>query len=320
MKQLSFTEIEYKNRKKVTKREKFLKIMDAAIPWECWIKLIEPFYPKGNKGRPPLGIEKMLRMYLLQCWFTLSDEGIEDAIYDSYAFRTFMKINFIDEQAPDATTLLKFRHLLEEHDIAGQIFEAINKVFEEHGLIMRGGTIVDATIIPAPTSTKNEKKERDPEMKSTRKGNQYYFGIKAHIGVDAGTGYVHSLKVTSANVHDVVMAKHLLRLDDHTVYGDAGYLGVCERVQNGAQFSINYKISRKPSSVKKTGCGLPFEQLEERRKSSIRCKVEHPFLLVKRYFGYAKTRYKGLYKNLQRLYMLFASANIVMSLRAGRSF
>lgn len=320
MKQLSFTEVEYKNRKKITKREKFLKIMDAAIPWNCWVKLIEPAYPKGDKGRPPVGIEKMLRMYLLQCWFTLSDEGIEEAIYDSYAFRSFMKINFIDEQVPDATTLLKFRHLLEQNGIPQQIFEALNKVFEEHGLIMRGGTIVDATIIQAPTSTKNEKKERDPEMKSTRKGNQYYFGIKAHVGVDAGTGYVHTVAVTSANIHDVVMAKHLLRPDDHTVYGDSGYLGLSERMQNEPQSSINYKINRRPSSVKKTGCGLPFEELIEKRKSSIRCKVEHPFLLVKRYFGYAKTRYRGLYKNLQRLYVLFASANILMCLRAGRSF
>lgn len=323
MKQYSIADVEYQQRKKITRREKFLNAMDKAIPWEKWIKLIEPFYPRGNNGRPPIGIEKMLRMYLLQCWFNLSDAGIEDAIYDSYAFRSFMKISFLDEQVPDATTLLKFRHLLERHDIPKQIFEAINKALEDKGCMMRGGSIVDATIIQAPSSTKNAGNKRDQEMKSTKKGNQYYFGLKAHIGVDAGSGYVHTLAVTGANVHDVTMGSILLRPDDQTVYGDSGYLGLPDReeIQNNEHLaSIDYRINRRPSSVKRAGGILDFEKNMEKRKSSMRCKVEHPFLLIKRYFGYAKVRYKGLYKNMQRLYTLFTSANILMCLRAGRSF
>lgn len=321
MKQLNFTDMEYGQRKHTTKREEFLKKMDDAIPWEKWISVISPYYPEGKRGRPTQGIEKMLRMYLLQIWFNLSDQGIEEAIYDSYAFRSFMRINFIDEQTPDATTLLKFRHLLETHGIAQQIFDSIKKDLEEKGCMMRGGTIVDATIIQAPSSTKNIDKKRDPEMNSTRKGNQYYFGLKAHIGVDAGSGYVHTLKVTPANVHDVTIGNELIREDDTTVYGDSGYLGLGERKEeNPALPSIDYRINRRPSSVKKAGGILDFEKNIEKRKSVMRSKVEHPFLLVKRYFGYAKARYRGLYKNAQRLYMLFTSANIVMCLRSGRSF
>ena len=181
MKQPSLTEIEYGLRKKVTKREEFLKIMDDVIPWDEWVEFIKPYYPRGKYGRPPQGIEKMLRMYLLQCWFNLSDEGIEDAIYDSYAFRSFMKINFFDEQVPDATTLLKFRHLLEKNKIPQQFFQAINRALESGGCMMRGGTIVDATIIQAPSSTKNTTGKCDPEMKSARKGPQYYFSLKAML-------------------------------------------------------------------------------------------------------------------------------------------
>lgn len=323
MKQFSFTDIEYSQRKYITKREEFLRIMDEAIPWEEWIDFITPYYHEGKRGRPPQGIEKMLRMYLLQCWFNLSDQGIEDAIYDSYAFRSFMKINFFEEQVPDATTLLKFRHLLERNDIPRQLFNAINYVLEKSGCMMRGGSIVDATIIQAPASTKNASKTRDPEMKSTKKGNQYYFGLKAHIGVDACSGYVHTLEVTPANVHDVCVAASLIRPDDATVYGDSGYLGINERKEvkeNPNLASIDYRINRRPSSVKKAGGMLEVEKMIERRKSVIRSKVEHPFLLVKKYFGYAKTRYRGLYKNAQRLYTLFASANIVMCLRSKRSF
>ena len=323
MQQLSITDVEYNQRKRTTKREEFLKAMDKAIPWKQWAALIEPYYPKGKRGRPPRGIEKMLRMYLLQCWFNLSDEGIEEAIYDSYAFRSFMKIAFFDEQVPDATTLLKFRHLLEENDIPRQIFEAINAVLEELGCMMRGGTIVDATIIQAPSSTKNAKGERDPEMKSTKKGNQYYFGLKAHIGVDAGSGYVHTLTVTPANVHDITETSHLLRADDHTVYGDSGYLGIEKRdeIKENENFaSIDYRIVRRPSTVKKAGGCLDWEKKIEKGKSSVRCKVEHPFQIVKRCFGYIKTRYRGLYKNAQRLFILFGSANIVMCLRAKRKF
>lgn len=321
MKRPSFADAEYKLRKKVTPRDEFLQKMDKAIPWNYLVALIKPFYPEGKRGRPVQGIEKMLRMYLLQCWYNLSDEAVEDSIYDSYAFREFMKINFLDEQVPDATTLLRFRHLLEEHEMGKQIFSAIKRVLEETGCIMRGGSIVDATIIQAPASTKNATKSRDPEMKSTKKGNQHYFGMKAHIGVDAGSGYVHTLLFTAANVHDAVMASQLIRKDDHTLYGDSGYLGIQERqeIKNDEHLSkIDFRINRRPSTVKKADGNLGFEKQIEKRKSSVRCKVEHPFLLVKRYFGYAKTRYKGLAKNAHRLYTLFASANLLMSIRAGR--
>lgn len=323
MKQLSITDVEYGQRKRITKREEFLAAMDISIPWDNWVALIEPYYPKGQRGRPPMGIEKMLRMFLLQCWFNLSDEGIEDAIYDSYAFRSFMKITFFDEQVPDATTLLKFRHLLEEHGIPKKIFDAINASLERSGYMMHGGTIVDATIIQAPSSTKNAKGERDPEMKSTKKGNQYHFGFKAHIGVDAGSGYVHTMTVTPANVHDICETSHLLRPDDHTVYGDSGYLGVEKReeIKENEHFAeIDYRINRRPTAMKKAGGILGWEKKIEKSKSSARCKVEHPFQLVKRYFGYVKARYKGLHKNAQRLFILFGSSNMVMCLRAKRKF
>lgn len=322
MNQPSFSDIEYGLRKRTTKREEFLRAMDEFIPWGEWVSLIEPYYPGGQRGRPPMGIEKMLRMYLLQCWFNLSDEGIEDAIYDSYALRSFMKINFIDEQAPDATTLLKFRHLLEKHGIAKSFFQSFNGTLEKCGYIMRGGSIIDATLIQAPSSTKNEKKQRDPEMHQTKKGNQHYFGMKCHSGVDAGSGYVHSLEMTAANVHDITAASKLIRDDDTVVYGDAGYLGIEKReeIASDAHLScIDYRINRRIGSIQKTPEGfINWEKQIERRKSSVRSKVEHPFLIVKRLFGYSKTIYKGLAKNSHRLYMLFTSANVLMCMRAGR--
>ncbi len=322
MKQLSYSDVEYSLRKRITKREEFLRAMDEFIPWEEWVAYVEPHYPKGRRGRPPLGIEKMLRMYLLQCWFNLSDEGLEDVIYDSYALRWFMKINFVDEQVPDATTLLKFRHLFEKHNIAKVFFHAFTSTLEKCGYMMRGGSIVDATLIQAPSSTKNEKKERDPEMRQTKKGNQYYFGMKSHIGVDAGSGYVHSLETTAANVHDITVASRLLREDDEVAYGDAGYIGIEKREEIAGKehlCSIDYRINRRVGSIQKVSDDLPnWEKLIERRKSSIRSKVEHPFLIMKRIFGYSKTVYRGLAKNTHRLYMLFASANLLMCIRAGR--
>ncbi len=200
MSQTTFSDIEYSNRKRITKREEFLDIMEEIIPWDEWVEFVRPYYPAGKRGRPAKGIEKMLRMYLLQVWFNLSDEGVEDAIYDSYAFRKFMKIDFMNEQAPDATTLLKFRHMIEKNHIGEEFFKAINRVMEATGHIMRGGTIVDATIINAPSSTKNAEKKRDPEMHQTKKGNEWKFGMKCNIGVDAGSGIVHTITATSANV------------------------------------------------------------------------------------------------------------------------
>ncbi len=322
MRQASFSDIEYGMRKRTTKRDEFLKAMDEFIPWAEWVSLIEPYYPSGQRGRRPLGIEKMLRMYLLQCWFSLSDEGLEDAIYDSYAFRSFMKVSFVDEQVPDATTLLKFRHLLERHGIAKMFFQAFNGTLEKCGYLMRGGSIVDATLIQAPSSTKNEKRQRDPEMCQTKKGNQYYFGMKCHAGVDAGSGYVHSLEFTAANVHDITEASKLIRDDDEVVYGDAGYLGIEKReeiVSDGHLSGIEYRINRRVGSVQKVPDGfINWEKQIERSKSSVRAKVEHPFLIVKRFFGYSKVVYKGLVKNAHRFYMLFTSANLLMCIRAGR--
>ena len=229
MKQQTLSDMEYGCRKKKTKREEFLEIMEEIIPWEEWVAIIRPYYPTGKRGRPPIDLELMLRMYLLQVWFNLSDPGTEDAIYDSYAMRKFTGINFMKGSVPDETTLLNFRHLLEEHRLNKLFFEAINRVMEETGHVMRGGTIVDATIIDAPSSTKNAEKKRDPEMHSTKKGNQWRFGMKCHAGVDAGTGYVHTIEVTPANVHDVTVASKLVREDDEVVYGDSGYLGIEKR-------------------------------------------------------------------------------------------
>ena len=321
--QRSFSDLEYANRKHITKRESFLKMMDEIIPWSEWIELIRPFYPKGDRGRPPRGIEVMLRMYLVQSWFNLSDAMVEDAIYDSYAIRSFMGLNFHDEQAPDATTLLKFRRLLEEQKLGKKMFEAIGQLLESKGCMMRGGTIVDATIIQAPSSTKNASGERDEEMHQTKKGNQWYFGMKAHIGVDAGSGYTHTLTVTPANAHDITQASELIREDDETVYGDAGFIGIEKRpeiLSDEKKSRIDYRINRRPGTLsrKYQGYALEMERVEERRKSSVRSKVEHPFRIVKVLFGYRKTVYRGLSKNLSRLYTLLGSANLLMWCWAGR--
>jgi IS5 family transposase len=296
--------------------------MDEIIPWEEWVELIRPFYPKGEQGRPTRGIELMLRMYLLQVWFNLSDEMTEDSIYDSYAMRSFVRVNFLEEQAPDATTLLKFRHLLEEHEIGKKIFEAINGLLEKNGCMMRGGTIVDATILSAPSSTKNASGKRDPEMHSTKKGNQWYFGMKAHIGVDAGSGYTHTVKVTAANEHDVTQLSELIRADDEVVYGDAGYQGIEKREEirtDSRKSRIEYRINERAGKVKrlKEGIAREVERGRERRKSAVRSKVEHPFRIVKGIFGYRKVVYRGLKKNLQRVQMLFGSANLLMWAWAG---
>lgn len=324
MKQQTISDVEYSARKRKTKREEFLEIMDEIIPWEEWVAYIALYYPSGKRGRPPKGIEKMLRMYLLQCWFNLSDEGVEDAIYDSYAMRKFVGIDFFEEDAPDATTLLKFRRLLEKSNLNKAFFEAINRVMLESGHIMRGGTIVDATIINAPSSTKNAEKKRDPEMHQTKKGNEWRFGMKCHVGVDAGTGLVHTIEVTPANTHDITVASKLIRSDDEVVYGDSGFVGIQKRPEikeNEHLASIDYRIVRRPGSLPKVSDNaIDWERFIDHRKASIRCKVEHVFRIVKRQFGYAKTAYRGLQKNANRLYALFLSSNLYMLARAGRSF
>ena len=297
MTQMTFSDIEYSNRKRKTKREQFLDMMDAIIPWNQWINIIQPYYPSGKRGRPTRGIETMLRMYLMQNWFNLSDEAIEDAVYDSYAMRTFMHIDFTEQQVPDATAV---------------------------GLIMHGGTIVDATIIASTPSTKNKEKKRDPEMHQTKKGNQWYHGMKVHAGVDAGTGYIHTITGTAANVHDIEEAHNLIREDDHVVYGDSGYLGIekHDEIKNDLHLrDIEFRINRRPSSIKMPDDykGINWEKHIEHRKSSVRCKVEHAFLIVKQQFGYSKTAYRGIAKNMNRFHVLFASANLVMCARAGRT-
>lgn len=323
MGQQTFSDMEYSNRRKKTKREEFLDSMEQIIPWQYWVDFIVPYYPSGKRGRPPKNIETMLRMYLMQNWFSLSDEGTEDAIYDSYAMRSFMHIDFFAEQVPDATTLLHFRHLIEDNKIGEMIFNDVKARLDKAGLIMHGGTIVDATIISAPSSTKNKDGKRDPEMHQTKKGNQWYHGMKIHSGVDAGSGYVHSITGTAANIHDIEETAKLIRKDDEVVYGDSGYSGVDKReeIRSDENLStVEFRTNVRPSSIKVTGSyqGVNWDKQMENRKSSTRCKVEHPFLIVKRQFGYDKVVYRGIAKNLNRFHVLFASANLVMCSRADR--
>ena len=322
MKQETFTDIEYSYRKKKTKREEFLEIMEEIIPWDEWVGVIEPYYPKGKRGRPPMGIEKMLRMYLLQIWFNLSDPATEDAIYDSYAMRKFMGIDFMKEQVPDATTLLGFRRLVETSGLGKAFFDAINNCLDKCGHLMKGGTIVDAAIINAPSSTKNADKSRDPEMHQTKKGNEWRFGMNCHMGVDAGTGYIHSITATSANVHDISETAKLIRPDDEVVYGDSGYLGIEKRPEIAGdehKSKIVYRINQRPGKIKRLaeGPGRDWFHYMEWRKSSVRCKVEHAFHIIKNTFGFKKVCYRGISKNLNRLYLLAASANLLMCARSG---
>ena len=314
--QPSFTDVEYSRRRRVTKRQEFLARMDQVIPWDEWVALVEPHYFNKKRGRRPVPIETMLRMYLLQVWFNLSDEAVEDAVNDSYAMRSFMRLDFGVRPVPDATTLLHFRHLVEKHGLGKAMFDAINRVFEANGWVMRGGSVVDATIIAAPASTKNAEGARDPQMHQTAKGNQWYFGFKAHIGVDAGTGYVHTVTATAANVSDVLQTHRLIRPDDEVVYADSGYRGIDKRpeiVGDEHLKAVEYRIAARKSQLK--AMAAP-DRAGQNRLSSVRSKVEHPFLILKRDFGFAKTRYRGLGKNLNRLHVAFASANLLMRARA----
>jgi len=318
----SFTDLEYAGRKRKAKREGFLELMDDIIPWEEWIAIVKPYYLDNKTGRPARGIETMLRMYLLQSWFNLSDEGCEEALYDSYAFRKFMGIGFIQEQAPDATTLCKFRKLLNDNGCAELFFDAVTGFLTENGHMMQGGTIVGATIVAAPPSIKNKEHARDPEMHQAKKGNEWHFGMKAHAGADCGTGYVHTITAASASVHDIAEAKNLIRKDDAVVYGDSGYLGTDKRDEirkDEHLSSVDYRINRRPSSITKVygkGPGRDFEKYLEHKKGSIRSKVEHPFKIIKNTFRYTKCAYRGLRRNLTRLHVLFASANLLMLARA----
>jgi IS5 family transposase len=295
--------------------------MEALVPWQRLIDALSPsYYPNsaGKRGRPPIGLERMLRIYFLQQWYALADEALEDAIYDSQAMRDFIGLDLAIESVPDATTLLRFRHLLEKHTLTQRIFEEINASLDEQGLFMREGTIVDATIVAAAPSTKNKAKQRDPEMKQTRKGNQWYFGMKAHIGVDAATGLAHTVVATSANVADVTVAEHLVRDDDRRVHADAGYIGMGKRLGKAKDAEDSRCcIAAKRGGIKKMD-ESPMKELLlkiERTKASIRAKVEHPFHVIKNLFGYRKVRYKGLAKNQAQLFSLFALANLALAKR-----
>jgi IS5 family transposase len=321
--QMSFTDAEYEGRKRQTKREEFLTIMDHVIPWDEWVKLIEPHYPDGKRGRPVKGAETMLRMYLLQNWFNLSDEGVEDAIYDSYAFRRFMGINFMETQAPDATTLCRFRSMLNESGITKQLFDSMRAFLDKHGKLMHGGTIVDATIIDASSSTKNAQGKRDPEMRQTKKGSNWYFGVRLHAGADAGTGYLHSVELTPANVSERSVVPKLVRDDDEVVYGDAGYCGIEKQAtikQDKHLSQIDWRVNtQKPYRKHKweRGEGTRWYEYMEYRKSRVRSKVEYVFFIIKRIFGYRKVRYRGIAKNKTHALMLGACANLYMLTRSG---
>jgi IS5 family transposase len=315
--QASFSELEYAAKKKVTRRDRFLGAIDAITPWSALVEEIEPFYPKGKgRGRPPIGLARMLRMYVAQQCFGLSDEGAEDAIYDSQAIRGFVGIDLSREAAPDATTLLKFRRLLEENKLTERIFTVINTHLTLKGLMLKEGTVVDATIIAAPSSTKNQKGERDPQMHQTKKCNQWHFGMKAHIGIDADSGITHTLVTTSANTHDVTQAHSLLHGEEIIAFGDAGYQGVEKREEN-LNTEVQWEIAMRPGKRKAlpdTPLGRMDEQIEK-FKASVRAKVEHPFHIVKNILGMKKVRYKGLAKNTAQLFTLFGLANLLIAKR-----
>ena len=315
MSQRSFASAEFALKKKRTRREKFLADMERVVPWTRLIAVIEPLYPtSGRVGRQPMGVPKMLRMYLLQQWYGLADEALEDATYDCQALRDFVGIDLSRESVLDATTLLKFRRLLLAGDLTKAMFEEINAHLQQQGLLMRAGTIVDATIIAAPSSTKNASGERDPEMHQAKKGNQWHFDMKAHIGVDAESGIVHSMTTTAANVNDVTQAGARLHGQETDAFGDAGYRGVAKREE--AQ-GPHWHVAMQPGKRKQLSDSALGQMIEkvEKIKASIRAKVEHPFHIVKNLFRHKKVRYKGLAKNHAQLLSLFGLANLVIAKR-----
>ena len=317
--QPSFSHAEFATKQKTTRREKFLARMETLVPWTKLLAVIEPFYPKGERGRPPVGLERMLRIYFLQQWYALAEEALEDALYDSQALQSFTRIDLAAEGVPDATTLLKFRRRLETHDLCKGLFAAINADLTARGLLLREGTLVDATLIAAPSSTKNQEKKRDPEMHQTKKGNQWYFGMKAHIGADRDSKLVHTVVVTSANVADVTQAAELLHGAEKQVHADAGYTGVEKRAEIVAlERKIDWQIARKRGGIKAMAEGAEKTAIlaAEKIKASVRAYVEHPFHLVKNIFRHRKVRYRGLVKNGHQLYTLFGLANVVI---AGRT-
>jgi transposase, IS5 family len=308
----SFSQAEYAGKKKQTRRDKFLAEMERVVPWTRLVDRLRPFYPKGERGRPPIGLERMLRLYFLQQWYGLADVALEDALYDSQALRGFAGIDLSAATVPDATTVLNFRHWLEEHDLTRALFGEVGAMLEERGLLMRQGTIVDATIIAAPPSTKNKSKSRDPEMHQTKKGNQWHFGMKAHIGVDVASGVVHTLVGTAANEADINQTAALLHGQEEAVFADAGYTGADKRPEL-EDCDVDWNIAIKRSIIKALPKTLrDWAETAERVLSQVRAWVEHPFHIVKNLFRYRKLRYRGLAKNTAQLHTLFALANLVI--------
>ena len=308
MEQPTFSDLEYQGKKRKTRRELFLERMDGLIPWQKLEGRIDPFYPRAGRGRRPYPLLVMLRVHCVQLFYNLSDPGMEDLLYESEPVRRFVGLK-LTGPLPDETTILNFRHLLERHNLGQGLLEEINAHLESRGLKLREGTIVDATIIEAPASTKNRNRERDPEMHQTKKGNQWHFGMKAHIGVDSETGIVHSLSATAANVHDVTEAPNLLHGGETVVWGDAGYQGVSKREEN-KDLKVEWRVAMRPGKRRQLEPGSE-EARWEKEKASVRAKVEHPFLRLKRVFGYSRVRYRGLAKNTERLAMLFGLGNLL---------
>lgn len=311
MSQPTFAALAFANKKKKTRREKFLEEMEEVVPWPKLLRVVERHYPRAGNGRPPMGLEKMLRIYFLQQWFNLSDPAMEDALYDIESLRRFAGIEWGQDEVPDETTILKFRHLLERHGLTKKLFRKINEHLEQRGLLMRQGTIVDATIMAAPTSTKNASGSRDPEMSSTRKGNEWYFGMKLHVGADSTSGVAHSATVSTANLHDSQVMEELLHGDETAIYGDRAYASHQKR-QAYEQGGVRWRVQRR---------GHRHRALSERdrqwnrRQSSVRAKIEHIFHVIKRLWGHRKVRYRGLAKNEAHYFSLLALANLFLKRR-----
>ena len=301
---------------KKTRKREFLEDMERVVPWAALVQIVAPYYPKAKTGRPPFGIETMLRIHYLQQWFGLSDPAMEEALHDVPLYREFAKLDDAQARLPDETTILRFRHLLERHDLAKDMLRLVNDLLGAKGLMLRTGTAVDATLISAPSSTKNEQGERDPEMKQTKKGNNWYFGMKAHIGVDSHSGFVHTVVGTAANVNDLNVAGALLHGEEEVAFGDAGYQGVHKRAEAEGP---TWHVAMRPGLRRKLNPFIEPQFVAERvekMKASIRAKVEHPFRVIKRQFGFTKVRYRGLQKNTAQLVTLFALSNLWMARRA----
>lgn len=317
-KQLGFTDYEQTAAKKRTRREKFLAEMEKVVPWQKLVELIEPHYPKtGEKGgRPPYPLATMLRIHLMQQWFSLSDPTMEETLIEVPSMSRFAGIDLIRDRIPDETTILAFRHLLEKHNLGDQIFETVKAYLKDRGMAMKQGTIIDATFIAAPSSTKNNARERDPEMHQTKKGNQWHFGMNVHIGVDKDTGLIHSVETTAANVHDPTPAAELLHGEEEVVYADAGYQGIEKRPEMEGN-ARRFRTAMRPGKRKllpKTPEGWVDEWCE-RAKAHIRAKVEHPFRVIKQQFGFQKTRLRGMAKNSSKVKVLAALANLFLARR-----